>query len=257
MRKLILLIGLALITVSLYAQYDEIETGWVSDIRNWNGEVVATVNMWEIMMLRPIDYNFNPEDPRKFDLTVRFKNGNTIVFHDMKDLYLRRNTEPLSGPRVKSDWDWEKTFAFGGASYGILCIENEFRIDSYPEYLFIVNKQKVISYDVENNIEVVSSIEDISTEDFWNNEGKLAVAHIMGKYNLAMSYSVVRADGGINIIFRYAYQGRGNVVNSSSFSFNNNTNVIPTTIIQNGDGSVTMTYTNRQGIKREHTFTTQ
>ena len=182
-------------------------------------------------------FHFTPDNSIVFTL----KNGNTIELTDYKGVEFA--VEP-SKPAV-SDWDIEKTLKFGGASYMNLA----------PSYIYdcivVVHNKGLIIWDRRSLAETKYPKENIAS-NIWTEfpNGRLSYCTDFGA---GMTY-ITAANGG-NI--RQVSLSTGQLLFSSlssNWSFNGNTNIIPSTIIQNADGTLTVKYTWLSGFPGEATW---
>ena len=137
--------------------------------------------------------------------------------------------------------------AYGGGAYGSAYL------DRTVEYVSAVHSKGVIIWDITNNQEQKYPNEGISPK-IWTNfpNGRLSLfittsGTFPGMTYIEQTLSVIR-------LVSFTTGETAVSVSCSNWGHNTNTNVIPSSIIQNADGSIMVTYTNHAGVKREHTF---
>jgi hypothetical protein len=91
-------------------------------------------------------------------------------------------------------------------------------------------------------------------QEVWEACGKLSAWMIEGSLQYGATYPAFAQDG--TPLIRLVEIGTAfNSARASAWAFNGNTNIIPTTITQNTDGSVTMSCVDHQGKNHSYTFT--
>jgi hypothetical protein len=206
----------------------------------WNiryGNSVTPVEIADVA-----SFCFTEENTIVFTLT----NGSTIEFTDYQGAEFTIEPVPTS-----SQWDMEKTLKFGGASYswempGVIGTTIVFAIVHKNGVKFHIEQRAS-----PNQFDPKFSMAEIAPK-VWEISGRLSACPGSIWY-YGMSY-IDRTDGVICI----DGLSTGELIAASlcsNWGFNNNTNIIPTTIVQNADGSITMSYVDYTGVKREYTFT--
>jgi hypothetical protein len=97
-----------------------------------------------------------------------------------------------------------------------------------------------------------------SVLDFWDNQGRIFLEYGRVNDNISPAFTYEAIFIFIKITEYISIIDEKNIYTANtnnSWYFNNNTNIIPTTIVQNADGLITMSYSGYEGRKYSYTFT--
>jgi hypothetical protein len=195
------------------------------------------------------------------DNTIIFtlKNGNTVEMADYQGIEFTIEPAP---PMAISQWDMEKTLKFGGASYG----ENTLLPNNQSErvsYLSVVHNQGVIIYDVQNNREIKIPNAGINPK-VWteydrdyprmDNNARLSFSTTEYFAEISISYRAIVVNQ-LSIMFIALSTNKLVVALGGHYTFNNNTNLIPSTVKQGAAGGLIVEAVDAFGVKISHTFT--
>jgi hypothetical protein len=210
------------------------------DIIDMDNRLIATFDVWTI-------HRFYYGDRAGEFFVSTTNNTAGTLFTNVKNINFRVAKIPVSD----ENWDWEKTLKFGGASYGVIAFEN-----SPFEVLAIVHEKGVKFYDFRQGKEINYANKDIDSKvwDLYPAEKRRLSFFIDDNIVIAGLSYFYRADE-IKYVYLTDYRYSTTFYTSYSWSLTGGTNVIPTTITQNADGSVTMSYINHEGVFRTYTFT--
>jgi hypothetical protein len=192
-----------------------------------------------------VSFRFTDDNTIVFTL----KNGNTVELTDYQGIEFSIEPAPVTS---NSKWDLEKTLEFGGASYtwyGELT-------SNYITFA-IVHKNGTV-FHVEQNfspnqMDKKFNMDEINQE-IWEINGRLSVWS-GSTWSYGMSYMTLSDGLEPYIILKELNTPTTGIAAKRFWSFNNNTNIIPTAIIQNPDGSITMNCTDYMGVVHSYTFT--
>jgi hypothetical protein len=182
------------------------------------------------------------------------KDGNIIKINDFRSIVF----EISPAPPQTDGWDMEKTIKFGGASYGVSLLLS-YGPHAKLEYISVVHSKGVIIYDVQDNKEIKIPNSDIAANVWTDNADKARILSVGTNRDSQILPSICHVElvGGDKHLRFVALTTGSWVIGSplSSWAFNGNTNVIPSIIIQNADGSITIEATDADGNKLSHKFT--
>jgi hypothetical protein len=219
----------------------------------WN--IKAGKNNMTVEISDVVSFRFTADNSIIFTL----KNGNTIELTDYQGIEFSIEPAP---PTTTSNWDLEKTFKFGGASYGDNSLLPYNQIDKVI-YLSVVHKQGVILYDVQNNKEIKIPHSGINPK-VWteydkeyprmDNNARLSFCTTEYFAEISISYRTIIVN---SLMIEFIALSTNKLVGSLKgyYTFNNNTNLIPSSIKQNAAGGLIVEAVDAFGIKISHTFT--
>jgi hypothetical protein len=218
--------------------------GYLSYWNISNGNVKIPIDMGQVKAIR-----FTAEHV----IIIEYRNGQTIEISD----YQGGSFDIEPAPTLANGWDMERTLAIGGASYGYDCNLNPPMTDKV-EYISAVSKTDIVIFDVRAGKETKYPRSGISG-DLLNKDGAVisfaTISDISGLKSLPAISLFEITQYGIERINFYDFSGRWFYgAGIQYYDFNNGTNRISSTFVTNADGSLTVNYTNADGVSREHTF---
>ena len=180
------------------------------------------------------------------------KNGNTIELTDYQGVEF--TVEPVS-TTTSSNWDLERTIEIGGCTYAMrpaidglrtivfaavhkdgIAFQSTFIDETNPRYQWFPNS------------DINSKMWDAAKA----NPGSRLSLFVSTAWNYGITYLTTDFSWlEIEMIRTNGSKG-GSVV--ESWSYNGNTNLIPTTVVQNANGSITMSCKDFNGVVHTHTF---
>jgi len=210
----------------------------------WNVHYNNTVIAVEIAQVS--SFYFTTDNAVVFALvngsTVQLPNYQTIDF----------GTQPAQ-PAV-TNWDMVKTLKFGGASYA-------WGFDPPTITWAAVHKNGLAFHAVQidnsysEDQRFANSAINSALWDAGNNpNSRLSMFYDSRGNSYGMGYPDILQD--IPIVRLRDTNGIGHSTRASEWSFNNNSNLIPTTFVQGANGSITMSCTNYNGKAWSYTFNT-
>jgi hypothetical protein len=181
------------------------------------------------------------------------KNGNTIELADYKEIDFSIEPVPISA----NDWDLERTFAIGGGVYHaeIDDINDKF---VYCEYISVISKTDIIIYDVSTQKETKYSRSKISNNKFGENDYLITFTlresdEWYQSFPLLSKIEPTEYGDRTMLYFLTSDYTYGSVA-IHVYDFNGGTDKIPTVFEIDKDGNLVATYTNADGVTRQHTF---
>jgi len=170
-------------------------------------------------------------------IVFAFKNGNTVELTDYQGVDFSIEPAPITTTTV---WDLERTIKFGGASY-------LYESNSEPVIIWsAIKKSGAVVFYLKGDVVEKTLNEGVWVWAYFYPITRFTI-FIMGEPYFGLSYPN-------NETFWLASEPINLVADASYWSFNNYTNIIPTIITQNTDGSITMNCIDHQGTPQSNTF---
>ena len=184
-------------------------------------------------------------------LVYTTKNGNTYELKDYKVAVFSDTQAPVP----TSGWDMERTLQYGGCTYAMRAVGVQNTIVfSAVHKDGIAFQSKFIDgtdprYQWFPNANINSAMWDAAKA----NSGSRLSLFVSTTWDYGITYPTILISWPVIDIIQTS--GERGSSNTTSWSFNGNTNLIPTTVVQNADGSITMSCKDINGKTQTHTFT--
>jgi hypothetical protein len=207
-------------------------------------DLVYAINVNEIKR-----WNFTSDGGAYFEKI----DGNIIVLNGIKSI----SPDIIPSTPSTSLWDMEKTVKYGGAAYGIISSLTGY--NSRVGYISVIHPNGVIIHDVANNRDLkypLAGIHAKAWSEYADRNRRISV-RTDGSAGAEACMSSIRIFSGNPeaIHFIRFSDGLLNSERADRWEFNGHTNIIPSTIIHNADGSITIEATDTDGAGLSHTFT--
>ena len=182
------------------------------------------------------------------------KDGNTVQLTNYQGTSF--STQPTTSQNI--DWDMANTILYGGATYawgygGIFGTPSAITWAAVHKnglaFHSIITDNTFLEDKRINNSDINQKLWDAGN----NSNSRLSAFFGSTATNYGMSYSV--SENGVQIMYLVLPTGLTGSVAAAAWSFNNNTNIIPTTFVKDGT-KVTMTCVDINGKTWSYTFST-
>jgi len=211
----------------------------------WN--ITAASNTTPVEIANVESFKFTPDNSIVFTM----KNGNTVELADYQGVTF--TTEPVQ--TGNSDWDWERTLKYGGASYAWT--------NGAPEIVWAaVSNTGGIAFKVQNDYMKLEA-NQITNPSMWDraNQPNSRLSVFITNSDprvVGMSYHGVGTLPGSTeevplILLAMAKEETVIRDSQTKWAFNNNTNIISTTILKSGN-TIIMKCVDYTGKSQEYIF---
>ena len=179
--------------------------------------------------------------------------GNQLTFDNV--IEIKPTVTAVSNNATALGWDLNRTAFYGGGTYG--WTSESGLIVSFFETIAIINEKGVCFYNFETDEELFYNNEQIASQvwepDIYYPDAPMILS-LYVRNNRLLAGMCFLYPTGMYFYTLFDSNETPSGLNRTNFAFNNNSIVIPTSLVTNADGSVTASFTNYKGEYKEHTF---